>query len=221
MSISHGYEIAWGSLGNTGPLGPYPSQNRLARSTQFFKNHETIYIYQLLFLKQIHVAIVGTQLVIKGFFTLKIQARFSSLFCMATPSRSASVQNHQVPGVELISPPPHHDIYSIEVQRDMRRWKTGVVLNGLTVNSFWFRWFRWSFLSNLRLTTCGWKSEVNFGVWSKNRKIHWWFREKLADVWKNTRFPSTSPWRLWSIMENIAKRWWSESLYFGRIDTFW
>ena len=76
-------------------------------------------------------------------------------------------------------------------------------------------------VSNLRLTTCGWKVKVNFGVWSKNRKIHWWFREKLAEVWKNTRFPSTSPWRLWSIMENIAKRWWSESLYFGRIDTFW
>ena len=34
--------------------------------------------------------------------------------CPATRSTSTSASRHSVPGVGLISPPPHHDIYSIE-----------------------------------------------------------------------------------------------------------
>ena len=42
---------------------------------------------------------------------------------------------YQVPGVELISPPPHHDIYSIE---DMEKWD---------VQPGWFSW--WSFVKSI------------------------------------------------------------------------
>ena len=73
---------------------------------------------------------------------------------------------------------------------DMRREKPGWVLNGLTVNSFWFRWFRWSCVKSTfnNLWLKSWT--LAFGVRiEKSWKIHWWFREKLAEVWKKHQVP--------------------------------
>ena len=73
---------------------------------------------------------------------------------------------------------------------DMRREKRGWVLNGLTVNSFWFRWFRWSCVKSTfnNLWLKSWT--LAFGVRiEKSWKIHWWFREKLAEVWKKHQVP--------------------------------